>query len=162
MIPFLFAVVFLVYVLHITNYGLFIGLPIIGAVGYANFALLDRARLVESTGFRCRKCGYDLRAQTVARCPECGWQFDPDATVRNVELADPAAHARAYRQPFGRRVASALVFSLTTLAMLFALVRYARWGWLLDHPQTVWLQVGLGVLIAAIFVLAIVPAWRRP
>ena len=162
MIPFFFAVVFLVYVLHIANYGLFIGLPIICVVGYANFALLDRARLLESTGFRCRQCGYDLRAQTVARCPECGLQFDPDTTVRNVELADPAAHARAYRQPVGRRITTAIVFSLTTLAMLFTLVRYVRWDWLLNHPQTVWLQIGFSVLITALFFLAIIPPWRRP
>jgi hypothetical protein len=25
----------------------------------------------------CIHCGYDLRGQTVARCPECGREFDP-------------------------------------------------------------------------------------
>jgi len=26
----------------------------------------------------CLRCGYDLRGQTEARCPECGGPFDPD------------------------------------------------------------------------------------
>lgn len=33
--------------------------------------LAERGRLV------CLHCGYDLRGQTVCRCPECGKAFDP-------------------------------------------------------------------------------------
>jgi hypothetical protein len=36
-----------------------------------------RERLVELGVPICIHCGYDLRGQTVPRCPECGRGFDP-------------------------------------------------------------------------------------
>jgi hypothetical protein len=37
-----------------------------------------RMRLVGGARPSCEKCGYDLRGQKVARCPECGTPFDAD------------------------------------------------------------------------------------
>ena len=41
--------------------------------------LVDRGIIV------CLKCGYDLRGQTIARCPECGKAFDP----KTLSTGDP-------------------------------------------------------------------------
>lgn len=38
--------------------------------------LLDRPRVIERAGIRCRGCGYDLRGQATPRCPECGRELD--------------------------------------------------------------------------------------
>lgn len=40
----------------------------------------------------CVKCGYDLRGQTEARCPECGGHFDPGLLVENRK--GPCANVR--------------------------------------------------------------------
>ncbi len=36
----------------------------------------------------CRKCGYDLRARTEARCPECGAAFDESLLQKNLAEDD--------------------------------------------------------------------------
>jgi len=41
---------------------------------------------------RCNKCGYDLRGQTVPRCPECGTEFEP----RNWRFGRTAARPPAF------------------------------------------------------------------
>jgi hypothetical protein len=46
-----------------------------------------RRRLVALGVPVCLECGYDLRGQTEARCPECGAAFDPHL----LELAQRAA-----------------------------------------------------------------------
>jgi len=54
----------------------FIALPVILILWLPWFLLLERVAVLERLGFRCRQCGYDLRGQTVPRCPECGQEFD--------------------------------------------------------------------------------------
>ncbi len=43
--------------------------------GVLFFVLLDRAVVLERTGFRCRRCGYDLQGQERELCPKCGAAF---------------------------------------------------------------------------------------
>lgn len=54
----------------------FIALPVILILWLPWSLLMERATVLERRGFRCRQCGYDLRGQTVPRCPECGQEFD--------------------------------------------------------------------------------------
>lgn len=54
----------------------FIALPVVFILWLPWFLLMERAAVLERRGFRCRQCGYDLRGQTVPRCPECGQEFD--------------------------------------------------------------------------------------
>jgi hypothetical protein len=55
---------------------------------------LLRRRLNELGRPVCVQCGYDLRGQTEARCPECGASFDPD-------LAGTQVSQRICEQPAG-------------------------------------------------------------
>ncbi|UCF34931.1 MAG: hypothetical protein JSV78_06410 [Phycisphaerales bacterium] len=48
---------------------------IIIAIGVVLY-FLDSVVVIERTGHRCRRCGYDLQGQIDARCPECGEAFD--------------------------------------------------------------------------------------
>jgi hypothetical protein len=36
-------------------------------------------RMIRRRRRRCPKCGYDLRGQLGAGCPECGWNRQPEA-----------------------------------------------------------------------------------
>jgi hypothetical protein len=66
----------------------FIGLLFMGLAWVAwwvGYALFPRPR---RPGQRCAICGYDLRACTAPRCPECGTPFDP----RRVKLRIAAPH----------------------------------------------------------------------
>ena len=76
MIPYFGILILLFAFGGVTAHSLAIGLPIIVGIGLINFMLLDRPVVHERTGFRCRKCGYDLQEQVEARCPECGSEFD--------------------------------------------------------------------------------------
>ena len=58
-------------------------------------ALVDRARLMVRTGFRCRRCGYDLQGQVAARCPECGTAFDPAERAHGGDAGVPQPLAAA-------------------------------------------------------------------
>jgi len=51
-------------------------LPVVLILWLPCFFLLERAVVLERRGVRCRQCGYNLRGQTVPRCPECGQEFD--------------------------------------------------------------------------------------
>jgi hypothetical protein len=71
-----------------------------------------------SGGIYCRKCGYDLRAQTAPhRCPECGRPFDP--ADRKTFLIRPP---RGVMWRWTKRVAIMLLSLGLVLAMC--------WGWL--------------------------------
>lgn len=50
----------------------------------------------------CLGCGYSLRALTLARCPECGREFDPASprTYRRPPFVTPPARALRSRRPF--------------------------------------------------------------
>ena len=49
---------------------------------------IDSPRLIEAHGFRCQQCGYDLRGQTLPRCPECGTEFDAEERARILARED--------------------------------------------------------------------------
>jgi len=61
-----------------------IGIPLMLGVMALGFRLARRGierhlrtRLLAAGVPVCMHCGYDLRGQTQARCPECGRAFDP-------------------------------------------------------------------------------------
>ncbi len=57
------------------------------------FLFLERIRVLERRGFRCRECGYDLQGQLDPRCPECGLEFSEAETPR-IERAGLACDSR--------------------------------------------------------------------
>ena len=75
------------------------------------FLFLERARVLDRCGFRCQGCGYDLRGQSAARCPECGQNFNPDELAR-VQKSYSAV------QP-GSKVARRTGVVLVTLVLVF-------------------------------------------
>ena len=53
-------------------------LVLISRIRRRHFDRALREQLIRRGCAVCIKCGYDLRGQTVARCPECGVLFNPD------------------------------------------------------------------------------------
>ncbi|MDY7107634.1 MAG: hypothetical protein SYC29_03265 [Planctomycetota bacterium] len=94
-VPWIALIVFMLLVLDIMSLGFAIGLPMLIAVGMANYMLLDRIIIIERCRFRCRGCGYDLRGQVAPTCPECGRAFDQD----EIELMQQASPAAADKRP---------------------------------------------------------------
>lgn len=83
MIPWFILVIVLIFVVRLLSYGVFIAIPVLVVVGVVYFVVFfSRAVLLESTGFRCRRCGYDLEGQQDPRCSECGAEFDAQALTR--------------------------------------------------------------------------------
>jgi hypothetical protein len=118
-IPWIAILFFLLQILHITRLGLLIATPTIVVAGLFNFFLFDRAVVHERTGFRCRKCGYDLQGQTESRCPECGLEFD------SAELAAYRAKPDMPRKSpsrFGFRIATALIIGIITALLITGLL----------------------------------------
>jgi hypothetical protein len=107
--------------------GNFAMIPALLVVLLLFFAVVDRAVLVERTGFRCRQCGYDLQGQVEGRCPECGSEFDLG------EMAKHAARPHA-RTPERSRagvwalIALSLVFGGTLVLVGLAHYRFWRAG----------------------------------
>ncbi len=64
------------------GWGDFAVIPVVLVLWIPYFLLLDRASVLERCGFRCKRCGYDLRGQVVPRCPECGREFDAEEKAR--------------------------------------------------------------------------------
>lgn len=107
-IPWVGILFVLIGVLRITRLGYAIAIPMLLAAGILNYFLFDRPVLHERTGFRCRRCGYDLQGQVEGRCPECGTEF---------ELAELAAHRAS-----GRRKLPAVSRARTWIALAVALI----------------------------------------
>lgn len=104
------------------GWGDFAVIPVVLVVWIPYFLLLDRASVLERRGFRCKRCGYDLRGQVVPRCPECGREFDAEERARFEAglLADtPAAPPR-------RRLALTLLIILPLLLCVGLGVAYWR------------------------------------
>ena len=118
-IPWIAILFFLLQVVHITRLGLLIALPTIIVAGMLNFFLFDRAVVHERTGFRCRKCGYDLQGQTEARCPECGLEFD--SADLDTYKSKPGT-VRKSQSRLGFRIATALLIVLLTALLITGLV----------------------------------------
>ena len=77
-------------------------------------------------GVYCRKCGYDLRAQTAPhRCPECGRNFDP---------ADHKTFLTRPPRGAGWRWAKRGVIGLLSVGLLLGLAwGWLYWGWANEH-----------------------------
>ena len=120
-IPFAVILILLIKVLRITDLGIPISVPVIIGAGLLNFFIFDRAVVRERTGFRCRRCGYDLRGQTEGRCPECGLDFDFEALTAH--RGEPASQPRVVRLRW-RIVTGVIVGGLTLL--LIAGLMYLR------------------------------------
>ena len=105
--PWIAIMFILLFVFRAANLGAPFVLPVLLGAAIVNFALFDRIVLHERTGFRCRRCGYDLTGQSDDRCPECGETFDPsarDAPAATPSLATDAALRR-------RRIVIALIIA---------------------------------------------------
>lgn len=50
----------------------------------------DSALILERKGFWCRSCGYDLRGQSEAICPECGTGFT-ESDIEQMAMDDPVS-----------------------------------------------------------------------
>ena len=161
LIPAIVVMLLLFRVFHITDYSMFIAFPLCCAAGYTCALPFIRVRLVTPSGIRCRKCGYDLRAQTVLRCPECGTPLDPDATVRDVELDVPAVRTGGHLRLLPHRITIALAFGLTAAALAILLIHYTRWTAVLGHPHSLWIQLVIAGLTVLIFLFAIALRWHR-
>ncbi|HRX85008.1 MAG TPA: hypothetical protein P5572_08320, partial [Phycisphaerae bacterium] len=97
-------------------------LPVLACGVLAIVLLFDRADLVDRTGMRCHRCGYDLRGQSETRCSECGAAFDPSEAARRAAAAEYQAAATRRR-----RVASAVLVAITVLGILVFLGNVLWW-----------------------------------
>ena len=93
---------------------------------------------MDSTGFKCPACGYDLTALTRTRCPECGEVF---------EIARPGGVRQAPAD-----AADEVNPVAGVLQGFFGLLLGVGWA---DPRQSIW-AVGSGMLAAAAVVLLIV------
>ncbi len=114
---------FLLFVVRFHDYPIYYmipmgGIPILGLV-----YLLDRVKLLESAGFRCQDCGYDLQGQTNNICTECGTEFDSEklAAYKAGRLPKPTPI-----NPWLRRATLALIFFFITLTLVLGIVRMLR------------------------------------
>jgi hypothetical protein len=128
-VPWIALIVFMLLVLDIMSLGFAIGLPMLIAVGMANYMLLDRIMVIERCGFRCRGCGYDLRGQVAPACPECGRAFDQD----EIELMQQASPAAADKRPgrgsaIGRWVTLSIVILLGVAVFVQGLLVFRTRG----------------------------------
>lgn len=53
------------------------------------FLLTEALSVVERRGLLCNECGYDLRGQTLPRCPECGSELDDRLRALLAGAAEP-------------------------------------------------------------------------
>jgi len=93
----------------------------LGILVYVFF--FDRAVVHERTGFRCRRCGYDLQGQADSRCPECGTTFDLSGKPK----LDPDGDEHKRQSSLARTV-TFLVMAALLLAVTFGLVAYTRFA----------------------------------
>lgn len=119
-IPWIVLILLMLAVLDIMSLGIAIGLPVLLAVGMANYMLLERIIVVERCGFRCKGCGYDLRGQVQPACPECGRQFDEEE-IERMKLADP--HAVAARPGRGTTIGRWVTVAIMILLGLAVFVQ---------------------------------------
>lgn len=85
--------------------------------------LLDRPRVIERAGIRCRGCGYDLRGQATPRCPECGRELDAaeQAQIASGEL--PVAAGPAHRRGMLLLIIAIVLLVLSVLGTGFGWFR---------------------------------------
>ena len=91
-----------------------------------HFLFFERARLIERTGFRCRRCGYDLRGQVQARCPECSEQFDatePAFVQADIRKDPPPASRPRFRLGWTLLICVPLTVTLVLGVVYFKRVR---------------------------------------
>ncbi len=77
-----------------------------------HFLFFERARLIERTGFRCQRCGYDLQGQVEPRCPECGRAFDVGERTHMHSLSSAEVADQARRRRWVKWVGIALLAAL--------------------------------------------------
>jgi hypothetical protein len=128
-IPWIVLIVIMLMVLDIMSLGIAIGLPVLIAVGMANYMLLDRIIVVERCGFRCRQCGYDLRGQVQPACPECGRRFDEEE-IEFMQRTSPdvADETRGRRAGVGRWVTVTIMILLGLAVFVQGLVVFRTRG----------------------------------
>lgn len=99
-----------------------LGLILIVVAWIPIFMAIERPRVVERAGLRCKGCGYDLQGQVAPRCPECGRELD--AAER--EMLATGHRPRPGRGRGGLGWLTILVFSVLFAATLFTfgLMRY--------------------------------------
>lgn len=90
------------------------------------FMFFERARVLERRGFRCRQCGYDLKGQVEARCPECGLAFDEEEADRLKRVAQRTAEATVRRTRFAWVVVALVVVGFLTTLLGLGLTLYMK------------------------------------
>lgn len=76
----------------------YLPLPTSALTDEARAFLDDRVRIGKTRG-KCARCGYDLRALTASRCPECGEAFDPQLEAITGRGCPGGAPGGGERQP---------------------------------------------------------------
>jgi hypothetical protein len=105
--------------------GMDVAMPLLALAVWAPvFLVLERARVLERCGLRCKTCGYDLRGQVTPRCPECGRDLEESERAMLATGALPATSARP-RRPAWIMVALLIVCFVAT-GVAVGLTRY--WG----------------------------------
>jgi hypothetical protein len=90
------------------------------------FLVLERARVLERCGLRCKGCGYDLRGQVTPRCPECGRDLDESERALLATGALPATSARPRRAAWIMVGLLVVCFVATLVAVGFTRYRVSR------------------------------------
>ncbi len=103
----------------------------------------------------CPSCGYNLRGlPTAHRCPECGFDYDPNAVVI-------ALHGKRLRGADAYAMVALFGGSIVLAVTVFGGARMR--SWLFDGASTGFfiLKSVNGALLAVIGVYAVVRIWRR-
>ncbi len=88
------------------------------------FTFFEQPRLIERSGFHCKKCGYDLHGLVELRCPECGTEFDEEQRARSERISgEIEASTRSRRRT--------RIIGITLVVILFSLTLAGVFGtWL--------------------------------
>ena len=86
--------------------------------------LIDRPRVIERCGLRCKRCGYDLRGQSEPRCPECGAQLDAEQQAA-LKTGDVPVTTKRRPRMLWPLLGLLIIFSIASLVFVF-LMEFGR------------------------------------
>lgn len=97
-----------------------------GSVFALYFLFVERPRVLEHCGFRCRGCGYDLQGQTVPRCPECGLTLDEKQRARMTHAKDDTSAAAPKHRRMGWALIIVLGLAVLATALAVGITRFSK------------------------------------